>query len=69
MHGIIPERSETSGEISEAAAKLIRETDEQLRALYRKARYDSEPVTDEEVRAAEEAYERIVADENLIGDK
>ena len=69
LHGIIPERSETSGEISEAAAKLIRETDEQLRTLYRKARYDSEPVTDEEVRAAEEAYERIVADENLIGDK
>ena len=65
LHGIIPEKSSTTGEISDSAAELIRETDEELRALYRKARYDDSPVTDEEVRRAEEAFARISADENL----
>lgn len=65
MYGIVPKKSETSADISENAASLIIETDEQLRALYRKARYASEEVTDEEVRLADELYTRLSSDENL----
>ena len=66
MHGIDPARSDTSGEITERSAKLLAETDEELRELYRRARYDSEEnLTDEDVKRAEAAFERISADGNL----
>ena len=66
LHGIMPERSRTSGEISERANRILLETDEVFRSLYRKARYGSEAeVTEEDVRMAEAAYERLVNDANL----
>ena len=66
-HGVDPTASDTSGDITERSAKLIAETDEELRELYRRARYDSEEhLTDEDVKRAEAAFERISSDENLI---
>ncbi len=64
-YGIVPAKSATSGEITEDSLQLIIETDEELRALYRKARYGGGEITDEEVRQAEEALDRIAANENL----
>lgn len=56
--------SDTTAEISDAASKLFIETDELLRSLYRKARYSSEDISDEEVEAALESYNRLTAVEN-----
>ena len=56
--------SDTTAEISDAASKLFIETDELLRSLYRKARYSSEDVSDEEVEAALDSYNRLTAVEN-----
>lgn len=66
LHGIIPEKSRTTGEISDEAKALLRETDETLRALYRKARYGSGlDVSESEAELAAEVYLRLVNDANV----
>ena len=51
--GVLPARSATTAEISASAARVLPEPDETLRALYRKARYSPEPVTELDRREAE----------------
>jgi len=66
LHGIVPSQSRTSGDISEEARAVLRETDDLLRALYRKARYGGgEDVTGQDAELAYEAYLRLVNDDNL----
>lgn len=66
MHGIVPDKSCTSSEISDEARTLLRETDELLRGLYIKARYGrASDVTDAEAELAAETYLRLVNDKNI----
>ena len=65
MHGVVPEKSETSAEISRDASGLIVEGDGRLRSLYRRARYSGGDMTEEDVRTAEAEFDRISADGNL----
>ena len=52
--------NETTSDISEAAVSVT-DDDTTLRSIYRLCRYDSDlPVTDEDVRLAEEAFMRLV---------
>ena len=60
LHG-----SDTTAEISQTSAALFLETDELLRALYRKARYSGAEISEEEVQAAFEAYAGLLREENL----
>lgn len=60
QNGITTGISSTSGEISEKAGSLLDKHDELLRALYIKARYGSEPISDETVLLAEEAYKKLI---------
>ena len=54
--------SETTHEISDSAASVI-EDDTALRTVYRRSRYDREtPVTDDDVKYAEECYLRLVSE-------
>ena len=64
-NGIVPGSSATTAEISEEAAAVLVESDEILRGLYRKARYSGEAITEEEIRAASEAYARLLRAEKL----
>ena len=56
---------DTTAEISEASSELFVQTDERFRSLYRKARYSTEPLSDEDLSAARECFERLLATENL----
>lgn len=60
QNGITTGISSTSGEISEKAGSLLDKHDELLRSLYIKARYGSEPISDETVLLAEEAYKKLI---------
>lgn len=52
--------NETTSDISDAAASVT-EDDTALRSIYRLCRYDSDlPVTDEDVKLAEEVYMRLI---------
>ena len=54
--------SETTHEISDSAASVI-EDDTSLRTVYRRSRYDREtPITDDDVKYAEECYLRLVSE-------
>jgi hypothetical protein len=56
-NGIERHPGSTSGDISElASAVLVNETDELLRALYIKARYSENEITEEDAENAEQAY-------------
>ena len=65
-HQILVKKSDTTAEITHAAAGLLLETDEQLRQLYRKARYSQNDLTDEELAHAKTLFGRLVSDENLL---
>lgn len=62
--GVMLDPAKTTREITEASADLFLQTDERLRSLYRKARYSEAPVTDEDLAAARELFDRLVADDN-----
>lgn len=64
-HGLRLADSDTTEEISEASSELLLQTDELLRGLYRKARYSSEEIDDADVRAAEDSFFRLLAQDNL----
>ena len=57
--------SATTEEITEASSELLLRTDELLRGLYRRARYSSEEISDEDLRLAEKSLEELIAKENL----
>ena len=57
--------SATTEEITEASSELLLRTDELLRGLYRRARYSSEEISDEDLRLAEKSLEELLAKENL----
>lgn len=64
-NGVQRHPGSTSGDISELAnAVLGDKTDELLRALYLRARYAADEISEEEVRLATLALERIVSDGN-----
>lgn len=66
VNGVHPRLSETTEDISRSASEiLLAETDELLRGYYRRARYSDEPVTKEDVAAAEAALEKLINDENV----
>ncbi len=65
-NGVRPRRSDTTSDISDASAKVLAETDEQLRALYRKARYSQSVITPEEVREGEALLAALVASKQEI---
>lgn len=56
QNGIMTGISSTSGEISEKAGSLLDKHDELLRALYIKARYSENEITEEDAENAEQAY-------------
>ena len=58
--GVQFQRSATTSDVSERAATLA-EDDTMLRTLYRKARYDNDQVTDEEVQLAQKCFEQLIA--------
>ena len=64
-HGLRLADSDTTAEISEASSELLLQTDELLRGLYRKARYSSEEIDDADIRAAEDSFFRLLAQDNL----
>lgn len=64
-HGLRLADSNTTAEISEASSELLLQTDELLRGLYRKARYSSEEIDDADIRAAEDSFFRLLAQDNL----
>lgn len=66
QNGVHLERCDTTADISKASSAILKESDEVLRRLYRKARYSSVGFTDEDVKAASEAFERLTREENLI---
>ena len=59
--GVKLKTSNTSQEVSDEAYKsLLKETDEELRSLYIRARYgDPKSITDEDVKKAQEAFEKL----------
>ena len=63
--GVSPGPSETTAEISQDASALLIESDESLRALYRRARYSAGAVSPAEVDAAAELLARLKQAENL----
>lgn len=63
--GVSPGPSETTAEISQDASALLLESDESLRALYRRARYSAGAVSPAEVDAAAELLARLKQAENL----
>lgn len=65
-HGIMPKRSATTEEITLAAASILTQTDELLRALYRKVRYSTAEPTDEEVARARTLLAQLTQEENLV---
>lgn len=65
VNGIHRRTSSTTQDISEESGQILLETDELLRSAYRRARYASDEVTDEEVDRANEIYLRLVNDNNL----
>lgn len=64
-NGVQRRPGDTTAEISDASSELLLQSDEQLRSLYRKARYSSEEISDEELRLAAETLKRLTAEENL----
>ncbi|MBR2812173.1 MAG: DUF4129 domain-containing protein [Solobacterium sp.] len=62
--GVKIDAARTTEEITAASSELFLHTDEQLRSLYRKARYSREPVTEEEMNTAQRLYDSLVAEEN-----
>lgn len=66
IHGVCLKRSATTEEITAASAAILTQTDELLRALYRKVRYSTAEPTDEEVARAKMLLDQLVQDENLI---
>ncbi len=69
MNGISTGVSTTSLELSERSSEMLldEEPDALLRALYLRARYNEEELSDEEVSLAERAFDRITARENRRG--
>lgn len=68
-HGIMPKRSATTEEITLAAASILTQTDELLRALYRKVRYSTTEPTDEEVARARTLFAQLTQEENLASNR
>ena len=68
-HGIMPKRSATTEEITLAAASILTQTDELLRALYRKVRYSTAEPTDEEVARARTLFAQLTQEENLASNR
>ncbi len=66
QNGICPERCDTTADISRASAAILKESDELLRRLYRRARYSTGGFTDEDVKTAAEAFKCLTREENLI---
>ena len=50
----------TTEEITDASEKLLAKNDELLRSLYRRARYSAEPITDQDLAAAQVAFDQLV---------
>ena len=63
--GVRPTRSETTAEISADADAVLKQTDEPLRALYRKARYSDAPLSEAELREAEAQLARLTQEGNV----
>lgn len=68
MQGIQPHAGTTSEELSEESRKLLLDEapDELLRSLYLRARYEGAELTDEEAQLAEQAFDRIVENSNIM---
>lgn len=67
--GVELDPSRTTQEITEASSELLSHSDRLLRELYRKARYSKEPISDEDLRAAEEQLRRLLEEERLRKEK
>jgi hypothetical protein len=63
--GLVRNGSDTTADVTEAARSLLLETDELLRELYRKARYSSEEISDEELQMAGERLNLLISADNL----
>ena len=65
IKGVEFHASDTTADISQTAADLLLEPDERLRALYRKARYSPEEISEADLNEARTLFDRLVAEENL----
>ena len=62
--GVELDSSNTTQEITDASSELFLRSDERLRTLYRKARYSSQEISDEDLRHASEILNRLISEEN-----
>ena len=64
LRGVRVGPTKTTEEITAVSSELFVQGDERLRSLYRKARYSTEPITDEEVNDAQAIFDSLISNEN-----